>query len=317
MPYLTGRFQISFYGGEPLLSFPVIRRVVEFLEERNRFSRRAAGYSITTNGSLATAEVIEFFGRHKFAVTLSFDGQAQDRPGGRGSSELVRSRLEAMRDVPGLDLGINSVFTPESVDCLSDSLQQLMELGVRRLSVAVSIHEPWDARSLDRYEAELSRLRLAALAYYGDSGRMPVDLFGQDEPEGIFACSGGKEWLTVSPEGRVWGCPLISDYFRGREDSTEAGEYCFGTLTSFRKSPVSCHARRSSSYGRLNMDHFSTSRGPCFLCPDLKLCSVCPASAALSGAPLGRIPDDLCAIQKIKIRQQRLFREEVRRVSSP
>lgn len=317
LPYLTRRFQVNFYGGEPLLSFPAMRRIVEFLEERNRSSGRTAAYSITTNGSLASAEVIDFFGRHKFAVTLSFDGLAQERQRGRGSYELILSRLQAMSGKPGVDLGVNSVFTPETVGYLSNSVQFLMDLGLRRLSVAASILDPWDERALSRFDVELTSLRRAALDHYRQTGRIPLDLFGEDAPEGIFVCSGGKNWLTVNPGGTVWGCPLISDYFRGREASAEAREYCFGTLAGFRKSPESRHARRSASYGRLNMDNFSTSRGPCFLCPEVKRCSVCPVSAALSGAPLGRIPDDLCAIQKVKIREQRLFREEAGRISFP
>jgi len=315
LPYLTKRFQVSFYGGEPLLSFPTIRRIVEFLEERNRSSGRTAGYAITTNGSLASAEVIDFFGRHKFAVTLSFDGLAQDRQRGEGSFERILSRLQAMKGRPGLDLGVNSVFTPETVDCLADSLQLLMRLGLRRLTWAASIPTPWDAAALNRLEAELTRLRKIVLCHYRRTGKIPLDLFGDDEPEGIFVCSGGKNWLTVNPEGRVWGCPLISDYFRGREASAEAREYCFGTLAGFRRDPKVRHARHTVAYGRLNMDNFSTSRGPCFLCPEVKRCSVCPVSAALSGTPLGRIPDDLCAIQKIKIREQGLFKKEATRFS--
>jgi len=315
LPYLTKHFQVSFYGGEPLLSFPILRRIVEFVEERNRFSGRTAGYAITTNGSLASAEVIDFFGRHKFAVTLSFDGLAQDRQRGEGSYALILSRLQAMKDRQGLDLAVNSVFTPENIGCLTDSLQLLMRLGLRRLTWAPSIHAPWDTPALSRLEAELARLRKISLRHYRRTGKIPLDLFGGDEPEGIFVCSGGKSWLTINPEGRVWGCPLVSDYFRGREASAGACEYCFGQLADFRRNLETRHARRSVAYSRLSMDNASTSRGPCFLCPEVKRCSICLVSAALTGTPLGRIPDDLCAIQKIKIREQHLFRKEAARSS--
>jgi MoaA/NifB/PqqE/SkfB family radical SAM enzyme len=317
LPYQTRFFHISFYGGEPLLSFPVIRRIVEFLEEQNRSSRKKARYSITTNGSLASSEVIDFLSRHHFAMTLSFDGLAQDGQRGEGSFELVLSRLRDMKGRPGLALGVNSVFTPEAVGCIADSLEMLMRLGLRRLTWTVSVQTPWDQAALVRLEAELIRLRAIALRHYRRTRKMPLDLFSDAEPEGIFACSGGKNWLAIDPRGRVWGCPLMADYFQGREATAEARRYGFGSLSGFRRNPEALHARRMVAYSRLNMDNVSTSRGPCFMCPEVKRCSICPVSAGLAGEPLDRIPDDLCAIQKIKIREQRLFREEAGRISFP
>ena len=309
LPYLGKDYQISFYGGEPLLCFETIRKIVSFLDERGSRPSAKVRYSLTTNGSLLSGEAVEFLGKHRFAVTLSFDGLAQDRQRQKGSFDRILSRLKTLRDEPGLDLSVNSVFTAGTVGCLADSVRLLMDLKVPRIYFALSTLAPWDAQALDRLKEQLSRLRKLAVRHLQGTGEIPLDFFRTEQSRGIFSCAGGKNWLALNPEGRVWGCYLFSDYFEGREVSEDYERYCFGRLSSFRKKPAVLHARHAVHYARLTMDHFSTSRGPCFLCPDVLHCAVCPVNAALAGVPLGRIPDHLCAIQKIRARELEKFRQ--------
>jgi len=50
---------ISFYGGEPLLEFNLIKEIVKEAEEL--FKGKDILYNITTNGSLISDEVASFF----------------------------------------------------------------------------------------------------------------------------------------------------------------------------------------------------------------------------------------------------------------
>lgn len=66
--------KISFWGGEPLLYFPVIKEVVE------RVDRPNAEYSIVTNGKNLTNEHVDFFnGLKRGVVFLSNDGPETDK----------------------------------------------------------------------------------------------------------------------------------------------------------------------------------------------------------------------------------------------
>lgn len=60
---------IHFFGGEPLLYFNVIKQFVSELSTEN------VHFSIITNGSLITKEVVDFFNDNDFHVTISWDGQ--------------------------------------------------------------------------------------------------------------------------------------------------------------------------------------------------------------------------------------------------
>ena len=61
---------IGFYGGEPLLNFITITKVVEYAIKK----KEIIDFSITTNGTLLTEEIVDFFIKHKFTVFVSLDG---------------------------------------------------------------------------------------------------------------------------------------------------------------------------------------------------------------------------------------------------
>lgn len=63
---------IGFYGGEPLLQFDLIRRIVEYAEVM--FSNKKLTFTITTNGSMLSENVVCFLLEHKFLTTISIDG---------------------------------------------------------------------------------------------------------------------------------------------------------------------------------------------------------------------------------------------------
>lgn len=63
---------ISFYGGEPLLEFNFIKQCIEYAEKEAEGKKVL--FSMTTNGSLLTDEIVEFLYKHDVALTISLDG---------------------------------------------------------------------------------------------------------------------------------------------------------------------------------------------------------------------------------------------------
>ena len=54
------KLTICFFGGEPLLNFPLIKRVVEYCHKKIENSEKVINFSMTTNGTLLTPEIDEF-----------------------------------------------------------------------------------------------------------------------------------------------------------------------------------------------------------------------------------------------------------------
>ena len=307
MPRLTEDYYLNFYGGEPLLSFRLIRQVVSFLKDNAKKQNQTGHYSLTTNGSLLTDEIIQFLAEHKFSVELSFDGLAQDVSRQKGSEEKLVPIIKELLNQPNIDLEINSVFSPDTVSYLSDSIQYTMDLNVPHIRCSLSTTETWNPAALKKLESEMARLREIIIEHSKRKGHVPVVNFRDRQRKGIFHCAAGKDRLTISPDGGVWGCFLFADYFKGKENTAEYSKYFFGNLGDFIDNHEHIYPGISSNYAELKMDNFRTSKTECFLCKEYKNCAVCPINAALSGTPIGQIPDHICEIHKIMIREKKLF----------
>lgn len=68
-------FEIQFMGGEPLLEFPLIKEVSEWVWDMNIQNRKIILFA-PTNGTLLNTEMKHWFSRNKDRITLglSFDG---------------------------------------------------------------------------------------------------------------------------------------------------------------------------------------------------------------------------------------------------
>jgi len=70
--YDATSINISFYGGEPLLNFDLIREVVEYTN--CVFITKKVSYNMTINASLLTDRIIRYLVAHSFNISISLDG---------------------------------------------------------------------------------------------------------------------------------------------------------------------------------------------------------------------------------------------------
>jgi len=298
LPRLTRDFYLAFYGGEPLLELDLIRETVAFVRMACRKTGKRPHFSITTNGSLVCEDVLDFFDRERFSLTLSYDGVRQDSQRRGGSGEKLQALIERLTARPRIRFEVNSVFTPSSVESLSGTLLDLIERGVPRVGYSLSVLTPWARKDIDRLRREVKRLRSRVLGRCGRADRGPVVNFRDETPVRIRYCGAGQDRMAVDTGGRVWGCALFADYIRDRADAAALRRFSFGPLDRLAVRSEAFLDRTAARYARFSMDRAETSRGPCFLCPRIGHCWVCPVKAALAGGLLTAIPDFLCDMQK-------------------
>lgn len=68
----NNNINISFYGGEPLLEFDLIKQVVEYSKKVGE--GKAIYFNLTTNGTLFNDDIIEYFVKNKITAMISLDG---------------------------------------------------------------------------------------------------------------------------------------------------------------------------------------------------------------------------------------------------
>lgn len=108
---------ISFYGGEPLLNFPFIESVVDYIKHLNCKSR-SFRFSMTTNGILLD-RYIKFLVDNNFHILISLDGNEKnncyrvDKAGNPSFKQVVKNvdiLREKYPDFFKTNVNFNSVF---------------------------------------------------------------------------------------------------------------------------------------------------------------------------------------------------------------
>lgn len=127
---------ISFYGGEPLLEFDLIKKCVDYANET--IEGRNVRYSMTTNGTLITSDIVEFFMEHNFQTLISLDGAKEEHDinrkfvNGRGSFDTIMSNVRMIKEkYPEYikSISFNTVINPKSnLSCVLEffSTDQIM-----------------------------------------------------------------------------------------------------------------------------------------------------------------------------------------------
>lgn len=128
-------FYITFYGGEPLLNFSLIKQCVEYVKELKCESKIM--YSLTTNLTLMTKDIAEYLASiPNFAVVCSIDGdkdihdEHRKDMGGKGSFERAMKGLRNLREAYGERdelIVVNMVLTPPFTDERFSKIQQFIE----------------------------------------------------------------------------------------------------------------------------------------------------------------------------------------------
>ena len=95
----TEKPHVGFYGGEPLLNFEIIKRSVEYAKKV--FDKELL-FALTTNATLVTDEIAEFFAANGMNLIISLDGPKEMHDANRvftdgsGSYEQTRIGIEKL-----------------------------------------------------------------------------------------------------------------------------------------------------------------------------------------------------------------------------
>ncbi|MEM7224753.1 MAG: quinohemoprotein amine dehydrogenase maturation protein [Pseudomonadota bacterium] len=96
------RVNLVFFGGEPLSNMALIRQMVDYAERRGAEEGKQVDFSLTTNATLLTEEIIDYLDAHRFGVTISMDGpkalhdKHRKTVGGKGSYDAVAKKARLL-----------------------------------------------------------------------------------------------------------------------------------------------------------------------------------------------------------------------------
>ncbi len=131
----SGKAQLTFLGGEPLINRTGIRAAVAYAATAAKQKNIQVSYSITTNGTLVTESDAVFFEEHGFSVTVSLDGIGKDhdlnRPmkGGQGSYDKIIKNIQPLLSLQHkMQVSARVTVTPENTG-LPAVLDEFIRMG--------------------------------------------------------------------------------------------------------------------------------------------------------------------------------------------
>ena len=200
-------YNIVFFGGEPLSNLPLIREVVGHAEERFGAIGKAVNFTLTTNATLLTEQIVDWLDAHRFGLTVSMDGPKalHDRNrktvGGKGSYDAVAAKARML---------------------LSRYRSRPVGARVTLTAGVTAVEEIWDHLKNDIGFAEVGFSPVT-------SGDMTAFNLNGEELQEVFEGmkSLGRRYLREALEGRNIGFSnmhqLMQDLWEGRSKALPCG----------------------------------------------------------------------------------------------
>lgn len=160
----TKQISIGFYGGEPLLEMPLLKKAVEYIEEVKE--GRNVRLGLTTNGTLLSDDNVEYFMEKDIHILISLDGAKEYHnanrvfPNGEGSFDVIMEKLSHIKEkypVFFSKLSINSVIsTDNDLACTNEffNADQVLE----QLVVNMNTINEYNAKTSIRYDEKFKTI---------------------------------------------------------------------------------------------------------------------------------------------------------------
>lgn len=213
---------ITFFGGEPLLNFEVLRHTVEYGKKIAQQQNKKIGFSLTTNGTLLTESVRNYLIGNDIGIMVSLDGTktVHDRfrrfDDNTGSYDIIHHNLTELMKTKASDYyALRGTVTREHPDFVG-VVKHLAGLGCRDISVepCFTATSKYGFRIEDSVILKENYLKLAKeyirAAKSGES--MPFFLFETMMEQArrvnlrVVACGAGVGYITVCAEGGLYPC---------------------------------------------------------------------------------------------------------------
>ncbi|WP_278302474.1 Cys-rich peptide radical SAM maturase CcpM [Ruminiclostridium sufflavum] len=235
---------LAFYGGEPLLEFEFIKNCIEYFEERAE--GKNIHLNLTTNATLLTEEIVDYFQKHDVHLLISLDGSSEVhnrnrvyRDGNKGTFEKVMENLGMIKtkfpDFLSNNIAFNAVLDPQNEFSCVNTFFADFELAKEASIMASEITDLYrkdTVKTSEKYISEieyenfkifLSKLgylnekytaKLLSMQYNERKTRYRLLQMRQEIPDKIHhggPCVPGAQKLFMDVDGNFYPCERVSE----------------------------------------------------------------------------------------------------------
>ena len=216
----TGRnLDISFFGGEPLLEWPLLRHCCTYLQQKAEESATRIRFGITTNGTLLTRDKLEWMAGRDFLVGLSIDGSPAMHntnrrfADGHGSHELAAEALGLLACFPHLRSKVICVVNPANCIHLREGVRWLHDHYHGPIALNFDYWSEWTDAQFESLTQELEGMVSDITDSYRVGQPMRVEAIDGKIRSHLYAgkefcnhCRIGEQEIAVSVDGKLFPC---------------------------------------------------------------------------------------------------------------
>jgi uncharacterized protein len=249
----TGRkgIHVTFFGGETLLNFPVMKSTVLFAQQKAFEVGKTIEFSLTTNATLLNEDIVTFLSDHRIGVTVSIDGDKElnDRMrvfhDGRGSYEVIAPKIRnLLKKHRTNSIGARVTLTSGVTDVVRIFRHLTTELGFDSVGFSPATASPDRLYHIGPQKMDNILGSFAALAYeYRDHalagkqhGFTNVSDTLKELNSGVskaYPCGAGLGLLGVSTGGDIGLCHRFVDSPEGKMGHVKDGGIDHGARREF------------------------------------------------------------------------------------
>lgn len=215
--------EVDFFGGEPLINFDVVKRLVAYARSIEKEHNKNFRFTLTTNGMLIDDDVIEFANKEMSNVVLSLDGRKEvhdrfrvDYAGNGSYDKIVPLFQKLVKARDNKNYYMRGTFTHHNPDFLND-IKAMLDLGFTELSMEPVVCAPDDPSALTEEDLPI------VLKQYEDLAELLIEHRKQGKPftfyhymidlkggpciyKRVSGCGSGTEYMAVTPWGDLYPC---------------------------------------------------------------------------------------------------------------
>jgi len=232
---------LTFFGGETLLNFPVVKSTIGYARDKAAEMGKYIDFSMTTNATMLTSEIISFLAENNVGVTVSIDGpkESNDRfrvfHNGKGSYDVIAPKIKELVTVHrSRPIGARVTLTAQVVDVKKIFRHLTDEMGFDEVGFAPVTTSPVRLYAigntgLDHVLDQFTELAGEYLEYALENkhhGFSNVNDTLQELHQGVskaYPCGAGLGLLGVAPSGDIGLCHRFVDSPAGKLGHIDTG----------------------------------------------------------------------------------------------
>lgn len=155
---------LEIYGGEPLLEFSLLKKIVVAARRIAAGHGRRLSLSVASNGILAERRHLEYMAENGIRFSVSFSGSRETHdltrrfPSGLGTFAALEKKIPLLLSVLGEDLHVIFCVHPRRAVSAFEDFKSLAGLGLRNIGIECVHGFPWRERDYFSFAAAMENI---------------------------------------------------------------------------------------------------------------------------------------------------------------